>query len=277
MHRSLACRQAATGVFSPDGSGGMGDGEVRSSVNAVDVQANKNKLFEMESVVEHNKFQAYAIRALIEENRHDILGNYVAAMGNRTMTNHNTADIFQNRIKILSGLKVEGTVQENFVQSKINESFVDYLDHRSKMNARVSSINQELSEINTTLIEANSTIMEGNQEIADFNTKHVEINRTLLEGELKPSSATPESNAERIRSNTSRMNDILDRAISNGSNLDAQVEKMKANRERIRKNDELIHERRDTITQNHLKIGKNRDVLSGKGSVRCTHTLSLHD
>jgi len=131
----------------------------------------------------------------------------------------------------------------------------------------VATINSELSTINSSLITVNSTIMEGNQEIADFNTKHTEINRTLLEGELKPSSATPESNAERIQSNMSRMNDILDRAISNGDMLDARLEKVVSNRVGIRKNYEIVQSRRLTVKSNHMKMMKNAITLTQDGAL----------
>ena len=83
------------------------------------IQANKAGLYELESAVMHNKFVAYQERAQIEENRALIMKNYSAAfVGNRQMANMNTDAIFHNREAILSGLKIEGNVQENFRNSK---------------------------------------------------------------------------------------------------------------------------------------------------------------
>jgi hypothetical protein len=256
------------GVFSVDGSSESGaDGGLRAGMNAADVQANRAKLFELETSIEHNKFAAYATRALIEENFRDIMKNYAAAMGNRTMANENTAAIFRNRKAILLLFNIEGAVQENFIQSKLNESQVDYLEHRSKMNQRVAAINQKLSKINSALIEINSMIMAGNEEVANFNAKHVEINRRLLEGELKPSSATPESNAERIKSNTARMTEILDRALANSETLEAGMKRVLANRAQIAKNYGLILSRRQTIKSNHAKMMKNGRTLTQRGAL----------
>ena len=45
--------------------------------------------------------------------------------------------------------------------------------------------------------------MEANQKIVDFNQEQIGINSSLLDGELKPSNATPEINAKTISDNIS--------------------------------------------------------------------------
>merc|ERR1712046_358445 len=111
-----------------------------------------------------------------------ILKNYSAAVsGNRMMANHNTDDIFKNRRAILGAMKCEGPIQEDFVNSKLNESMVDYLEHRSKMNARVSSVNNKMAEVNAMLIEVNQLIMDGNNEIVEFNAANIQINTQLAD------------------------------------------------------------------------------------------------
>ncbi|MEN9515739.1 MAG: hypothetical protein RIQ95_2367, partial [Pseudomonadota bacterium] len=83
--------------------------------NRAHINANRAKLYALESTVMWNKAQAYRERAMIEENRALVLKNYAAAfMGNRQMANQNTDDIFRNRKAILQSMKVEGPVQANF-------------------------------------------------------------------------------------------------------------------------------------------------------------------
>ena len=66
--------------------------------NRAHINANRAKLYALESTVMWNKAQAYRERAMIEENRALVLKNYSAAfMGNRQMANQNTDDIFRNR------------------------------------------------------------------------------------------------------------------------------------------------------------------------------------
>ncbi|MEY3605804.1 MAG: hypothetical protein RIQ49_2836 [Pseudomonadota bacterium] len=219
--------------------------------NRANVRANRKKLFELESTVMWNKAQAYRERSMIEENRALILKNYSAAfMGNRQMANQNTDDIFRNRKAILQSMKVEGAVQENFRDSMLNQAHIDFLDHRSKLNARVIAVSEKMSEINKMLIEVNHMIMEGNAEIVEFNAGNIETNRKWLDGDLHPEQATPETNAERIASNSS------------SAKIDAVMEKVEGNRAAILKNADAIYERRQSILENHKKIAANQERIT---------------
>jgi hypothetical protein len=179
-------------------------------------------------------------------------------MGNRQMANQNTDDIFRNRKAILQSMKVEGPVQANFRDSLLNQAHVDFLDHRSKLNARVIAVSEKMSEINRMLIEVNHMIMEGNAEIVEFNSGNIEKNRQWLDGDLHPKQATPETNAERIASNTARIAEIQERAAANRAKIDAVMEKVEANRAIILKDSEEIYARREKILANHEKIAANQ-------------------
>ncbi|NBT70213.1 MAG: hypothetical protein EBT36_02095 [Betaproteobacteria bacterium] len=219
--------------------------------NRANVRANSQKLFELESTVMWNKAQAYRERAMIEENRALIFKNYSAAfMGNRQMANQNTDDIFRNRKAILQSTKVEGAIQENFRDSMLNQAHIDFLDHRSKLNARVIAVSEKMSEINKMLIEVNH--IAGN----------IEMNRKWLDGDLHPEQATPETNAERIASNASRIAEIQQRATANRSKIDAVMGTVEGNRAAILKNAEAIYERRQSIVENHKKIAANQERIT---------------
>jgi len=128
--------------------------------NIANIRANKGKLYEIEQKVMENKQLIYGERAFIEENRALILKNYSAAfMGNRQMINENTDFIFKNRYAILKTLKTTTQVEVNFRESKINESKVDFLDHRSKLNAKVEAVSEKMAAANALLIEINDMIM----------------------------------------------------------------------------------------------------------------------
>ena len=106
-----------------------------------------------------NKTKLYAVRAIIEENRALLMKNYASALqGNRNIANQNTDDIFKNRVGILDALKCDGQVQENFRNTKYNESNVDFLEHRALMNKRVATTNTAMTAANAKLIEINTTI-----------------------------------------------------------------------------------------------------------------------
>jgi hypothetical protein len=60
------------------------------------ITSNRASIFELEADVMHNKQNAYLGRALVQETRMTILGNYNAAFqGNRQMANGNTDDAFR--------------------------------------------------------------------------------------------------------------------------------------------------------------------------------------
>ncbi|MBM3340211.1 MAG: hypothetical protein FJY62_09565 [Betaproteobacteria bacterium] len=68
-------------------------------------------------------------------------------------------------------------MQANLRVSLLNQAHVDFLDHRSKLDARVIAVSEKMSEINRMLIEVNHAIMEGNAEIVEFNSGNIEKNR----------------------------------------------------------------------------------------------------
>ena len=231
--------------------------------NRANITANRAKLYTLESTVMWNKASAYRERAMIEENRFLILKNYAAAfMGNRQIANQNTDDIFRNRYAILQQMHVEGPVQENFRDSMINQARVDFLDHRSKLNARVIAVSEKMAEINRMLIDVNHMIMEGNAAIVEFNSANIETNRQWLDGELHPEQATPETNAERIASNSARIAEIQERASANRAKIEAVMEKVEGNRAIILQDSDEIYARREKILANHEKIAANQERIA---------------
>merc|ERR1740130_124597 len=119
-------------------------------------------------------------RSMIEENRANIVKNYAAAfVGNRQMACENTDAIMKNRFAILDALKVEGPVQENFLNSKYNEAAIEYLENRSLLNNRVAKANLKMSEANADLIAINDQILKSNEEIVVFNGAQIETNTKL--------------------------------------------------------------------------------------------------
>jgi hypothetical protein len=226
------------------------------------VQANKAKLYDLESAVMQNKFQAFAEREMIVENRQAILKNFNAALNNRNMANSNTDDIFKNRRTILSSLKAEGMVEQNFVESKLNEASIDFLEHRSKLTSRVAAVNERMCSINAVLIEINELLMQDNSEIVQFNEPNLEENRRLLDEGLSGSEATAETNSARIRSNVMRIKQIEQNAIANKTSLEASQARVLQNRKDIQHNAELIFKRRQTMEDDHYQIAENRNRIA---------------
>jgi hypothetical protein len=109
-----------------------------TSGNAQNIAANRQALFQAECHVERNKTQAYLIRSIVEENHDSIHKNYQAAFrGNRNIANANTDDLFRNREMLIRCAPTESDVHVNFREAKLNETKLDFLEHRADLNARV--------------------------------------------------------------------------------------------------------------------------------------------
>jgi hypothetical protein len=232
------------------------------------IMANRKKISENEAAlhkmhldVTTNKAKLYVIRSIIEENRNLVLKNYVGAfVGNRQFANQNTDDIFKNRTAILDALKVEGTVQENFRNSKYNEANADFLEHRSVCNNRVAKVNELMSLVNQELIAVNNKIMEGNEEIVNINAGLIAGNKALLdalEKGMATEEVTAEKNAERVAQNAERIKAIADRTARYEENVGKMLVAALENRTAMQANEKVIDERRDSLMNNRANIYAN--------------------
>ena len=193
-----------------------------------------------------------------------ILSNYSAAfMGNRQIANNNTDEIFENRHAILDNADTQNDVEENFVNSQKNKASLDFLQHRSQLNSAVLEISEKMATINAALIDVNRAIMESNQAIVDFNSEQIAVNSALLSGDLQPSKATPESNAETIENNKKMMDDLETRVAANREKMESLVKTSEDNAQALADNKKAIGERRSAMFANRDKIMANKDKIFG--------------
>merc|ERR1719162_1642992 len=130
--------------------------------------------------------------------------------GNRQMALENTDAIYRNRQAILDALKVNGSVEKNFRNSKKNEGRVEYLENQCLLNNRVAKVNEKMSLANADLISVNDLILKSNEEVVTFNAAQIETNTKLLAG-IQADKATSEANAARIGSNAANITKIKER------------------------------------------------------------------
>jgi len=234
-----------------------GEGSDAMWTNKKNIRENEAVLHGLHMEVLTNKTKLYKVRAIIEENRALLLKNYASAfVGNRQIGNQNTDDLFKNRRSALTSLKVDGQVQENFRQSKLNEANLDFLEHRASMNKRVAETNTAMTAANAKLIEINSLIMKSNGEVVAFNAAAIETNKKLLEG-IQADKATPESNAARIEANTKQVQMIVDHVAGYDEKVDKMLMSATENRENIINNAADIEERGQAIWDNRAGIIEN--------------------
>jgi len=218
-------------------------------------------VFRLEHQILANKTQAYLLRELVMENRDLIHRNYEAAFaGNRQLINANTDALYRNRVAFIRSCAAEGPVQTNFRELSLNASRLAFLDHRSKTNSRVSEITAKLAAINAELIDVNKDIMHVNADLVAYNAEQILANAALFE---KPrvlpglKDATPEKNADLIKSNAAKIQELLKRAEENAKRNAALLEAIKANRGKIDANTKAIYERRAEIEKNAAAIAAN--------------------
>jgi len=225
--------------------------------NVNNISENEAKIHELSLSVMTNKQGIFEARAMMEENRANIIQNYQAATtGNRQMALENSDTIQRNRTAILKALKVNGPVEENFRKSKLNESSIEYLENQCLLNNRVAKVNTKMSEANADMIATNDLILSSNDEIVKFNAAQIETNKKLLEGP-QADKMTPEANAARIAANSEKIAKIKERNDKYNGEMAACHALIKENRKSIEKNAGDIKERRKEILANRKTIDEN--------------------
>jgi hypothetical protein len=223
------------------------------------IAQNRKTIFKIESEVLSNKALVYQSRSMIEENRLMIMSNYSAAfMGNRQLANANTDEIFLNRAAILQAMDVKDEVQQNYVDAQTNKSNLDFLKHRSGLNASVLEISKKLADVNSELVAINRAIMDANKSIVEFNAEQIAANAEMLDGSLSADKATPASNAEIITGNSAAMKELNAKVSDNRGTILAILETSEMNAASLMKNKDEINERRIAIMENRKGIADNK-------------------
>ena len=223
------------------------------------IAKNRKTIFSIESEVLSNKALVYQSRSMIEENRLMIMSNYSAAfMGNRQLANANTDEIFSNRTAILQNMDAQDEVQQNYIDAQTNKSNLDFLKHRSALNASVLEVSKKMADINAQLVALNREIMDANKSIVEFNATQISANSDMLGGSLSPGSATPQSNADIVAGNTAAMAELTKNISHNRGTILAVLETSEMNAAALMKNKDEINERRISIMENRKGIADNK-------------------
>jgi hypothetical protein len=223
------------------------------------IAKNRKTIFSIESEVLSNKALVYQSRSMIEENRLMIMSNYSAAfMGNRQLANANTDEIFSNRNAILQNMDAQDEVQQNYIDAQTNKSNLDFLKHRSALNASVLEISKKMADINAQLVAINREIMDANKSIVEFNATQISANSDMLGGSLSAGSATPQSNADIVAGNTAAMAELTKNISHNRGTILAVLETSEMNAAALMKNKDEINERRVSIMENRKGIADNK-------------------
>jgi len=227
--------------------------------NAKNIAANKKRMHALGRDVMENKKNAYLDRSMAMVNRHLIMRNREAAFGgNRQLANSNTSNLFRNRRGILHALPEDTDVQRNFKNSMLNKVRLEFLDHRSELNAEVMDINKDIMNVNEAMVAVNRRIMELNEKIVTYNKGMIADNKEWLDnGVPGVDNPTPDSNAEIVAANAAKIDEVEARAKKNAETTKANRENILERRARIEANTKEIYERREKILENAENIKKN--------------------
>jgi len=225
--------------------------------NKARIAENRAKIFDLEGSVNHNKAKAYLLRSKVAENAALINKNYNAAfLGNRQLANENTDALFRNRVALMQCLPANNDIETNYREAKINQAKLAFLDHRSSVNAQVLSITQEMAAVNAAAIAVNRRIMETNEAIREKNSALIAENTTLIGH--NHGTPTPEGNAEIVKANAAKIEEIKQRVATNGATMDTLEAQTDANRASAIDNSQQIAQRAVAIKANHDLIAANR-------------------
>ena len=150
------------------------------------IAKSKRAIFDVEAIVQFNVGQIQVSRSTIEENITDAQQSYlIHAAGNRELIMRTTDDVFRNRMMMIEQLNPTNTDQEAFQLSMLNRVKVEYLDHRTKINRKMSTIALKMAEAIKALGEVSDTFSELNEEMVNYIDEIADSNGQWMDGELK--------------------------------------------------------------------------------------------
>jgi len=236
--------------------------ESSSLESEASLQENEQISYELEYLVEDTYAMSHSVLQLVMENRALIQRNFLAVFdGNFHLSNSNTDAIFRNRAAIIQNLPEDGNgdpSKAEFRQIALNTATLDFLDHRSKLFAKIDEIYEMVNGVSEHLNKI--LIQVANLDIQDsqFHRDELEKNKQILQKGLPEiEQANPASLSNLIDQNRQKMDLIKFRVDENSKQNAAIHAKVIANRDRIEANTTSIYQRRAAIICNRGMIRTN--------------------
>ena len=185
------------------------------SENKTNIRKNRRKIFELDAEVSTTYAELMLLLADIEENRSLLQRNFTSAfMGNRSIAIDNVNDLYGCRMAMLEALEPSSDVQTNFKVRMLNQVRIEQLENRSDLNDTLRDIATKMIEVNQMLQSVNSLITEANEAVVEQGDDMISENAKWADGSIRKqmTKATPNTNAQSVKSNTERLQKLLDRA-----------------------------------------------------------------
>ena len=231
------------------------------SENKTNIRKNRRKIFELDAEVSTTYAELMLLLADIEENRSLLQRNFTSAfMGNRSIAIDNVNDLYGCRMAMLEALEPSSDVQTNFKVRMLNQVRIEQLENRTDLNDTLRDIATKMIEVNQMLQSVNSLITEANEAVVEQGDDMISENAEWADGSIRKqmTKANPNTNAQSVKSNTERLQKLLDRAHVAENEATNLVKRVEDDTKGILELGDQIAKRRERIQADRERVVANQ-------------------
>lgn len=230
-------------------------------LNEENIRKNKRHIFELECQASTSYAESMLLIADIEENRALLSRNFSAAFnGNRAIAVDNIEDLYRCRMLMVEALDAKTDMQHNFKAAMGNAMRIDLLENKFSLNEKLREVATQMAAVNELLTSLNTVIADANEKLADLGSDMVSENAEWIDGALAKmfKAASPESNADIVKSNADRLEDLTDKAQVIEQDASLTVTQIEAETKSILDTGDDIAARRARIQAEREKVIANQ-------------------
>ena len=231
------------------------------SENKTNIRKNKRRIFELDAEVSTTYAELMLLLADIEENRSLLQRNFTSAfMGNRSIAIDNVDDLYGCRIAMLEALDPSTDVQNNFKVRMLNQVRIEQLENSTDLNDTLRDIATKMIEVNQMFQSVNSLITEANESVVDQGDNMISENADWADGLIakQMTKATSTANAQSVKSNTERLEKLLERAHIAENEANDLVRRVEDDTKGILELGDQIAKRRERIQADRERVVANQ-------------------
>ena len=231
------------------------------SENKTNIRKNKRRIFELDAEVSTTYAELMLLLADIEENRSLLQRNFTSAfMGNRSIAIDNVDDLYDCRIAMLEALDPSTDIQTNFKVRMLNQVRIEQLENRTDLNDTLRDIATKMIEVNQMFQSVNSLITEANESVVDQGDNMISENADWADGLIakQMTKATSNANAQSVKSNTERLQKLLERAHVAENEANDLVRRVEDDTKGILELGDQIAKRRERIQADRERVVANQ-------------------
>ena len=231
------------------------------SENKTNIRKNRRRIFELDAEVSTTYAELMLLLADIEENRSLLQRNFTSAfMGNRSIAIDNVDDLYDCRIAMLEALDPSTDIQTNFKVRMLNQVRIEQLENRTDLNDTLRDIATKMIEVNQMFQSVNSLITEANESVVDQGDSMISENADWADGLIakQMTKATSNANAQSVKSNTERLQKLLERAHIAENEANDLVRRVEDDTKGILELGDQIAKRRERIQADRERVVANQ-------------------